>query len=881
MRVFISPGFTGPDQGDGGIRRVVEAQHKYLPEYGVELVASEADADLVAIHAGSYVATNKPVVAHNHGLYWDEYPWPPWAHDMNKQVINVLRRADAVTAPSKWVAHALNRGMNLHALAVYHGVDTAEWTPGPKAHPYVLWNKTRVDPICDPTPVTEAAKRLQHVDFVTTFGDADLRNVRVTGRLPFAQAKALVQNASVYLATARETFGIGTLEAMAAGAVVVGFNWGGQAEIIRDGVNGLLVPPGDYRALADAVVRALADGSSLADEALKTATDLSWLQACEHYANIYERTLEQMSGPRTSVIITCYNLASTLERAAKSVLEQDDHDVEVVIVNDDSPDDTADVAERLANESPGRVRIVTNKSNLYLAGSLDAGIQASTGRYIVPLDADNELAPGAVGTLAGALDANQDIDIAYGSMQVVQEWPGGNTFVSGWPPERFSFDDQMRHRNQIPSTAMYRRKWHTRASGYRRRCRTAEDADFWCRVVSLGAQPAKVTPAVTLLYHERVESMSHVERDWAWERWYTWSRIPHLTPFGVLRAGNQRVPSYEPSMVTVVIPVGEGHDKYLPDALDSLVAQTYQNWRAIVVDDRPQHSPPLGVPTWAMHLSSGFGYGPARARNIGMLRVRTPYVLFLDADDYLAPAALELLLAAATDRKNSSEYYYSDWYKQEEGKVYKAADFDADHMRTNLIHSVTALYPTNAIKAIGGFDEQLDAWEDWDFVLRLIAEGGLCGVHVPFPLLYYRYHTGSRREALYKDRERHTEIMCTKHHSIMVEKAPMACGCSGGRTTYSPPVNIGDVPIPVTQDGHTLVEFIGNSAPRTYRGQASGREYRFGRDEGHRVQYVVNTDLPQFVNNKPHFRLAIADSDGMAILEALGPPNREAGLVLV
>lgn len=890
MKVFISPNFSQPDLGDGGIRRVVEGQRKHLPAYGVEVVDREQDADLVACHADAYVNTTKPLVAHCHGLYWSEHEWDTWAHQMNKGVINVLRRCDAATAPSNWVNYILQRGMNLNSYTVYHGIDASEWTVGDKTFPYVLWNKSRIDPICDPTPVIELAKRLPNTAFVTTYAMGAMpANVRMTGRLPFVQAKVLVENAAVYLATARETFGIGVLEAMASGAVVVGFDWGGQAEIIKNNVNGILVPPGDYEALAAAVRNAIENYNDYAIGALDDVQrHFTWAKAAELYALIYERTLEnhRERTVRTSVIITCYNLADSLPRAVNSVLSQDDKDVEVVIVNDDSPDDTANVAQRLADESPGRIRVVTNPSNLYLAGSLDVGVRASSGRYIVPLDADNELAPGALHTLASALDGNQDIDIAYGSMVVVQEWPGGIRHQSGWPAE-FVYEQQMAHRNQIPSTSMYRYKWHTRANGYRRRCRTAEDADFWCRVTSLGAQPKKVTDAPTLIYHERRESMSHVEKDWGWNDWYTWSKLPDLTPWGAPTATplRRRVPTLEPAMVTVVIPVGPGHDKYLADALDSVVAQTYQNWRCVVVDDRPKGSPPLShvLPPWATHLSSGFGDGPARARNVGLRHVHTPYVLLLDADDYLVPSALEVLIQTAQDRRNSdgtapNEYYYPDWIKQEEGKIYRCSDFVVEHLRTNLTHSVTALYPTAACRTVGGFDEALDAWEDWDFILKLI-EAGYCGVHVPFPLLYYRYSTGQRRESLYADRQRHLEVMRTKWRKLMVEKAPMACGCSGGRTTYSPPVMVGNTPIAVSKDGMTLVEFTGSSAPRTYRG-SSGKEYRFGSDSGHRVHYVHNQDLHIFAA-RPDYRIAIADPDGFAVLTALGPPNREAEAALV
>lgn len=888
MKVFINPVYNTPDQGDGGIRRVVEAQRKHLPAFGVEVVDREQDADLVACHAGSYVQTSKPMVAHNHGLYWAEYEWDAWAHSLNNEVVNVLRRCDACTAPSDWVGYIIKRGMNLDAQTVYHGVDVADWTPRDKQFQYVLWNKTRIDPICDATPVIELAKRLPNVPFVTTFVSGAMpSNVRMTGRLPYEQAKSLVEGAAVYLATARETFGIGVLEAMASGAIVVGFDWGGQSEIIRNGENGILVKPYDYNALADAVQRALQD-SSYAEPARERVREFfTWEKAAEQYAAIYERTLaaHRSRTVRTSVIITCYNLATSLPRAVNSVLSQDDKDVEVVIVNDASPDDTADVCERLAHESE-RVKVVTNASNLYLAGALDAGVRAASGRYVVPLDADNELAPGALATLANTLDTNQDVDIAYGSMVLVQEWPGGITHTSAWPAN-FVFEQQLAHRNQIPSTSMYRRKWHERAGGYRRRCRTAEDADFWCRVTSLGAQPRKVTEAPTLIYHERKESMSHVEADWDWTAWYPWGRAPALTPWAAPAAARKRVPSLEPAQVTVVIPVGPGHERYVADALDSLVAQTYVNWRCIVVDDRPgadNWTDPLILPPWVEKwITGGPGPagGPARARNTGIDASTTPYFLLLDADDYLAPGALETLLGVAHDRRAvtsvvTKEYVYSDWIKQEEKKVYQAPDFVAEHLRTNLTHSVTALYPKMAWATAGGFDETLNAWEDWDFILKLIDQG-YCGVHVPFPLLYYRYNTGKRREELYARRTDGMITMRQKWHKLMVEKAPMACGCSGGRTTYSPPVIVNGTPLPVSKDGMTLVQFLGTSAPRTYRGP-SGKEYRFGSDSGHRQHYVNNQDLLTFAN-RADYRIAIADGEGFAILDAIGPPDREAELV--
>jgi hypothetical protein len=60
-------------------------------------------------------------------------------------------------------------------------------------------------------------------------------------------------------------------------------------------------------------------------------------------------------------------------------------------------------------------------------------------------------------------------------------------------------------------------------------------------------------------------------------------------------------------------------------------------------------------------------------------------------------------------------------------------------------HAVTCLLPTEDVRRLGGFDEQLPAWEDWDLLIKL-AVAGVCGQRVARPLLVYRLETGARRK---------------------------------------------------------------------------------------------------------------------------------------
>ncbi len=367
-QLYLFPHFGGQDKGDGGIRRVVEAQERWLPEFGWTITKDMKKADLVATHAGNLlnVPIDVPWVVHTHGLYWAEYEWYKWHLDLNKQVIQAMHNSDHVTAPSEWVGQVLRRHLWIEPTILYHGIDLEDWQPG-RSRGYVLWNKTRTDPVCDPAPVNELAAMDAKIKYLTTFGDA-AANVKVTGKLPYLEAKKLIQNAGVYLCTARETFGIGTLEAMACGVPVVGWDWGGQREIIEHGVTGWLARPGDHDDLLEGVRWALDNRKAIKEACLSEIPNWTWPEAVKRYASLYNQITSIPKGPLVSIVIPCYNLGRYLPDAIRSLQAQTFQDWEAIIVNDASPDDTQEIALALATED-SRIRVINNTDNQYLAGA--------------------------------------------------------------------------------------------------------------------------------------------------------------------------------------------------------------------------------------------------------------------------------------------------------------------------------------------------------------------------------------------------------------------------------------------------------------------------------------------------------------------------------
>lgn len=764
MKLFIFPKFDlTHDKGEGGIKRVVEAQHRWLPEYGVELVTKESDADLVAVHADEY-RTNKPVVFHNHGLYWSGYDWQGWAYDANAKAVRMAKRAQAMTVPSQWVQYAWQRGMLLNPHVLYHGVELEDWSPD-ENYGYVLWQKNRPDPICDPEDVNRLARLAPERAFLSTFGDPSLPNMTVTGRVPHERSREFIRHAAVYLATTMETGAITVLEAAAAGVPSVGFRHGANSEVIVDGETGVLVEPGDYEALRDALEYVYAHRDGLGAAGRELVRDrFQWRDRIRDYLPVYEAALSGAlavrTGPKVSIVVTAYNLDRYLPACLDSIKSQDFTDWECIVVDDASPDTCGEIAEQYARED-SRFRVIRNNQNSYLAEARNIGLRASSGEYIVPLDADDEIGPGALGVLVEALEKDRDIDIAAGRFQLIN--PDQSRWVSTWPPKDPTYERQIARMNQMPYSSLYRRWVWDRTGGYRRRWKTAEDAEFWTRAMSYGAVPANVTDLPSLVYNNRSDSMSHQHPVPDWTAWFPWARHPEFTPFGA-EPGSAAVACH-PIKISVVIPCGPGHEIYLQDALDSVVAQTFQDWEVIVVND-------TGVELDERYLSGypfarvcspvdGRNHGVAYARNLGATWARGSYIALLDADDFYQPLALELMYRAIGQYGG---WVYTDFYDQE-GNLKEVQDFDFDQAIGKMPGPITGLYKKSDWEAVHGFSEDVVYWEDWDFLLKLM-ENCVCGVHLRYPCFTYRYLTGQRREAAYANQPKALKEIHQRHPTL-------------------------------------------------------------------------------------------------------------------
>lgn len=138
--------------------------------------------------------------------------------------------------------------------------------------------------------------------------------------------------------------------------------------------------------------------------------------------------------PTFSIVVTAYNNAQYLPGCLGSLVKQSYSDWECIVVNDASPDETRAIATA-QSEADVRfsVHSLATNSGLHLARK--AGIERCSGDYVIFLDADDELAPDALGQL-GAVLAEQPVDILHFGMKAVncgvneQELTAFETYVN-------------------------------------------------------------------------------------------------------------------------------------------------------------------------------------------------------------------------------------------------------------------------------------------------------------------------------------------------------------------------------------------------------------------------------------------------------------------
>ncbi|NUR28386.1 MAG: glycosyltransferase family 2 protein [Catenulispora sp.] len=216
--------------------------------------------------------------------------------------------------------------------------------------------------------------------------------------------------------------------------------------------------------------------------------------------------------PLVSVITPCYNYGHFLRASALSVLAQEGVDVELVIVNDTSTDDSGAIADELAAADP-RVKVVHNPHNTGHVVAFNNGYAVATGEYIVRLDADDLLTPGSLARATALFEAHPSVGLVYGHPvhfttdvpETSRQEPTGWTVWAGvdWVARRCKLGV-----NCITTPeAMVRGSVMKEVGALDTRLKYAQDMEMWLRAASV-SDVGRVDGADKAFHRDHAGSMS-------------------------------------------------------------------------------------------------------------------------------------------------------------------------------------------------------------------------------------------------------------------------------------------------------------------------------------------------------------------------------------
>ena len=227
-------------------------------------------------------------------------------------------------------------------------------------------------------------------------------------------------------------------------------------------------------------------------------------------------------------------------------------------------------------------------------------------------------------------------------------------------------------------------------------------------------------------------------------------------------------------LVSVIIPVFN-QAKYLPEALDSVLHQTYENWECIIVNDgSTDESEKVALSYCQKDSRIRYYYknnsGVCDTRNYAVIRSKGSIILPLDADDIIERTYLEKGVAVLdSDKAVDVVYGRAQFFGALKGEIIlKAFDY-----RTLLLENVfysTVLFRRSEFERVGGYNLNMkNGWEDWELMISMLNEKSNV-VKLPDICFYYRILPNSRERSISKEQKEQLFLQIYENHKDVYDR---------------------------------------------------------------------------------------------------------------
>ncbi len=207
-----------------------------------------------------------------------------------------------------------------------------------------------------------------------------------------------------------------------------------------------------------------------------------------------------------------------------------------------------------------------------------------------------------------------------------------------------------------------------------------------------------------------------------------------------------------PKLISVIMPCFNA-ERYLREAVDCVLKQTYPNIELIIVDDGSTDGSVEILQSYEGRIKvlRQANQGPYPARNYGASHATGEFIAFLDADDWWSPDCLEKL-HAALETNSDCAVAYCGWQNVGltggRGEPYVPPDYELEDKAVRFLRAAApwpihaALVRRKAFDEVGGFDVHMPTCMDYDLWLK-IAVGRRIKL-VPAVMAFYRHHNSGQ-----------------------------------------------------------------------------------------------------------------------------------------
>lgn len=211
-----------------------------------------------------------------------------------------------------------------------------------------------------------------------------------------------------------------------------------------------------------------------------------------------------------SIVIPTYNRAAWVGQAIRSVLAQTVVDLELIVMDDGSTDDTASVIGALPAD--GRLRYVLQE-NSGRSEARNHGLRLAKGEYIGFLDSDDQLLPDALATQLATFAMQPEAGMTVAGYRVVGDQGQALGEFRPWEwADRSDLQGWLFNCFGMPGTVLHRRTWVEHIGGFDRACEIAEDWDLYLRLAAAGCQTAWNRSIVCAYHRHQGSSIMDIER---------------------------------------------------------------------------------------------------------------------------------------------------------------------------------------------------------------------------------------------------------------------------------------------------------------------------------------------------------------------------------